>query len=138
MAYTRGCTKQNICAFYSANIYSLIYGTFYAPIFSIGIYKYIKCIFLVIFVKKGTVTFPTIVVLGPKVESNVVSIVQFIVLISNLASDLPYIAFIDRKTTSKFSLPALFESLAFRLLWMDLSKVNGNSLSLAVPFTLYS
>jgi hypothetical protein len=34
---------------------------------------------------KEPVTFPTIVVLGPKVESNVVSIVQFFVLIPNLA-----------------------------------------------------
>ena len=36
---------------------------------------------------KGPVTLPTIVVLGQKVRSNLVSIVQFFVLIPNLASD---------------------------------------------------
>jgi hypothetical protein len=56
-----------------------------------------------------------IVVLGPKVESNVVSIVQFFVPIPNLASDLPYISYFGGKSTSKFGLPALFERLAFRL-----------------------
>ena len=64
---------------------------------------------------KGPVTFPTFVVLGPKVESNVVSIVQFFVLIPNLASDLPYIAYFCGKSNSKFDLPALFERPAFRL-----------------------
>ena len=46
---------------------------------------------------KGPVTFPTIVVLGPKVRSNLISIVQFIVVIPNLASDLPYVAFFGGK-----------------------------------------
>jgi hypothetical protein len=64
---------------------------------------------------KGPVTFPTIVVLGQKVGSNLVSIVQFFVLIPNLASDLPYVAYFGGKSTSKFGLPALFERLAFRL-----------------------
>jgi hypothetical protein len=73
---------------------------------------------------KGPVTIPTIVVLGRKVESNLVSIVQFFVLIPNLASDLPYVAYFGGKSTPKFSLPALFERLSFRLQWMNLSKVN--------------
>ena len=64
---------------------------------------------------KGPVTFPTIVVLGPKVESTVVSIIQFFVLIPNLASDLPYVAYFGGKSTSKFGQPALFERLVFRL-----------------------
>jgi hypothetical protein len=64
---------------------------------------------------KGPVTLPTVVVLGQKVRSNLVSIVQFFVLIPNLASDLPYVAYFGGKSTSKFSLPALFERLAFRL-----------------------
>jgi hypothetical protein len=64
---------------------------------------------------KGPVTFPTNIVLGPKVESKVVPIVQFIVLIPNMASDLPYVAYFGGKSTSKFGLPALFERLAFRL-----------------------
>ena len=64
---------------------------------------------------KGPVTFPTIIVLSPKVRSNLVSIVQFFVLIPNLASDLPYVAYFGGKSTSKFGLPALFERLAFRL-----------------------
>ena len=64
---------------------------------------------------KGAVTFPTIVVLGPKDRSNVVSIVQFFVLIPNLAPDLPYVAYFGGKLTSKFGLSALFERLAFRL-----------------------
>ena len=55
------------------------------------------------------------VVLGPKVRSNVVSIVQFFVLIPNLASDLPYVAYFGGKLTSKFGLSALFKRLAFRL-----------------------
>ena len=41
-------------------------------------------IFLVYQNVKGPGTIPTIVVLGPKVESNVVSIVQFFVLIGNV------------------------------------------------------
>ena len=41
---------------------------------------------------KGPVTFPTIVVLGQKVRSNLVSIVQFFCADSDLASDLPYVA----------------------------------------------
>ena len=57
----------------------------------------------------------TIIVLGPKVRSNLVSIVQIFVLIPNLASDLPYIAYFGGKSTSKLGLPALFERLAFRL-----------------------
>ena len=61
----------------------------------------------------GPVTFPTIVFLGPKVESNVVSIVQFFVLITNLALDLPYIAYFGGKSTLKFGLPALFERQSF-------------------------
>ena len=64
---------------------------------------------------KGPVTFPTIVVLGQKVRSNLVSVVQFFVLIANVASDLPYVAYFGGKSTSKFGLPALFERLAFRL-----------------------
>ena len=64
---------------------------------------------------KGPVTLPTIVVLGQKVRSNLVSIVQFFVLIPNLASDLPYVAYFGGKSTSKFGLPALFERPAFRL-----------------------
>ena len=50
---------------------------------------------------KGPVAFPTIVVLGQKVRSNVVSIVQFFVLIPNLASDLPYVAYFGGKATYK-------------------------------------
>ena len=64
---------------------------------------------------KEAVTFPTIVVLGPKVRSNVVSIVQFFVLIPNLASDLPDVAYFGGNSSPKFGLPALFERLAFRL-----------------------
>ena len=64
---------------------------------------------------KGPVTLPTIVVVGQKVRSNLVSIVQFFVLIPNLASDLPYVAYFDGKSTTKFGLPALFERPAFRL-----------------------
>jgi hypothetical protein len=64
---------------------------------------------------KGPVTLPTFVVLSQKVRSNLVSIVQFFVLIPNLASDLPYVAYFGGKSTSKFGLPALFERLAFRL-----------------------
>ena len=64
---------------------------------------------------KGPVTLPTIVVLGQKVRSNLVSIVQFFELIPNLASDFPYVAYFGGKSTSKFGLPALFERLAFRL-----------------------
>ena len=45
------------------------------------------------------VIFPTIVVLNPKVKSNVVSIVRFFVLIPNLATDLPYVAYIQRGQT---------------------------------------
>ena len=88
--------------------------------------------------QKGPVTIPTIAVLGRKVRSNLVSINQFFVLIPNLASDLPYVAYFGGLSTSKFGLPALFERLAFRLQWMTLSMVNGNSLSLDVTFTLYS
>ena len=66
-------------------------------------------------VYKGPVSFPTVVVLGQKVRSNVVSIVQFFVLIPNLASDLPYVAYFGGKSSPKFGLPALFERLAFRL-----------------------
>ena len=44
---------------------------------------------------KGPVTLPTIVVLGQNVRSNLFPIVQFFVLISNLASDLPYVAYFD-------------------------------------------
>jgi hypothetical protein len=51
---------------------------------------------------KGPVTFPTIVVLGPKVKSNLVSVVQIFVLIPNMASDLPYVAYFGGKSTSKF------------------------------------
>ena len=43
---------------------------------------------------KGPLTFSTIVVVGPKVERNVVSLVQFFMVIPNLASDLPYVAFL--------------------------------------------
>ena len=64
---------------------------------------------------KGPVSFPTVVVLGQKVRSNVVSIVQFFVLIPNLASDLPYVAYFGGKSSPKFGLRALFERLAFRL-----------------------
>ena len=71
-------------------------------------------------------------------EQSVLYSPVFFVLIPNLASDLPYVAYFGGKSTSKFGLSALFERLAFRLQWMDLSKVNGNSLSLDVPFTLYS
>ena len=59
---------------------------------------------------KGPVTLPTIVVLGQKVRSNLVYIVQFFVLIPNLASDLPYVAYSGGKSTSKFGLLALFEA----------------------------
>ena len=54
---------------------------------------------------KGPVTLPTIVDLGQKVRSNLISIVQFFVLILNLASDLPYVAYFGGKLTSKFGLP---------------------------------
>ena len=64
---------------------------------------------------KGAVTFPTIVVLGPKVRSNVVSIDQFFVRTPNLASYLPYVAYFGGKSSPTFGLPALFERLAFRL-----------------------
>ena len=64
---------------------------------------------------KGPVTIPTIVVLGSKVESNVVFIVHFFVLTPNLSSDMPYVAYFGGKSTSKFGVPALFERLAFRL-----------------------
>jgi hypothetical protein len=57
---------------------------------------------------KGPVTIPTIAVLGQKVRSNLVSINQFFVLIPNMASDLPYVAYFGGKSTSKFGLPALF------------------------------
>ena len=46
---------------------------------------------------KGPGTFPTIIVLGRKVESNEVSVVKFFVLIPNLASDLPYVAYVGGK-----------------------------------------
>jgi hypothetical protein len=65
--------------------------------------------------QKGPVTLPTIVVLGQKVRSNLVSIVQSFVLILILASDFPYVAYFGGKSTSKFGLPALFERPAFRL-----------------------
>ena len=61
---------------------------------------------------KGPVTIPTIVDLGQNVRSNLVFIVQFFVLIPNLASDLPYAAYFGGKSTSKFGVPALFERLA--------------------------
>ena len=76
---------------------------------------YISSKFLNYSLSKGPVPFPTIIVLGPKFESNAVSIVHFFVLIPNLASDLPYVAYFGRKSTPKFGLPALFERLAFRL-----------------------
>ena len=50
--------------------------------------------------------------LGQKVSRNLVSIVQFFVLILNLASDLLYVACFGWKSTSKFGLPAQFERLA--------------------------
>ena len=58
--------------------------------------------------KRTSVTIPTIVDLGQKVRSNLISVVQFFVLILNLASDLPYVAYFGGKSTSKFGLPALF------------------------------
>ena len=64
---------------------------------------------------KGPVSFPTVVVLGQKVRSNVVSIVQFFVLIPNLASDLPYVAYFGGKSSPKVGLAALFERLAVGL-----------------------
>ena len=63
-------------------------------------------------ISKGPVTFPTIVVLSPKVESNEVIVFQFFMLIPNLASDLSYVAFFGGKSTSKFGLLVLFEGLA--------------------------
>ena len=66
------------------------------------------------FFNKGPVTLPTIVVLDQKVKSNLVSIVQIFVLILNLASDLPYIAYFGGKSTSKFGLQALFERKSFK------------------------
>ena len=50
---------------------------------------------------KGLVTIPTIVELGHKVRSN---LVQFFVLIPNLASDLPYVAYFGGKSTSKLEI----------------------------------
>ena len=64
---------------------------------------------------KGPVTFLTFLVLDPNVKNNVVSIVQFFVLIPNPASDLPCVAYYGGKSTSKFGLSSLFERLAFRL-----------------------
>ena len=62
---------------------------------------------------KGPVTIPTIEVLGRKVRSNLVSIVQFFVVIPNVASELPYVAYFGGKSTPKFGLTDLFERLAF-------------------------
>ena len=47
---------------------------------------------ILILLKKERKEIPTIIVLGPNVESNVVSIVQFFALIPNLAFDMPYVA----------------------------------------------
>ena len=53
---------------------------------------------ILIILKKKRKEIPTIVVLGPKVESNLVSIVQFFVLIPNLAFDMPYVAYFGGKS----------------------------------------
>ena len=47
--------------------------------------SFLKYNFVLLHISKGPVTFPTIVVLGKKVRSNLVSIVQFFVLIPNLS-----------------------------------------------------
>ena len=66
---------------------------------------------------KGPVTFPIILVLGPKVESNVVFKVQFFCADSEsgIRFALAYVAYFGGKSTSKFGLSALFEWLAVRL-----------------------
>ena len=55
----------------------------------------------ILILKKERKEIPTIVVLGPKVESNLVSIVQFFVLIPNLAFDMPYVAYFGGKSISR-------------------------------------
>ena len=47
---------------------------------------------ILILLKKERKEIPTIIVLGPNVENNVVSIVQLFALIPNLAFDMPYVA----------------------------------------------